>query len=149
MKVLEQGNYLIIASYPFKLAWFCLFIIAATLYAAFTIQTDHFATLIGVTIPTIFLFLCRYKLTIFDFNQHQMLQTNYSITGKRSLVLPLKQINNITVNTGLGFSGHNGCILITTNKGSLEITAMSDASYKAQQKLTTKLKSLLHLPTTG
>jgi hypothetical protein len=145
MKVMEQGNYLIISSYPFKLAWLCLLVIFSSLYFGLLEMTNHYIVLLGVTIPTILLFMFDFKLTIFDFNNKEMLQTNYSIKGKRSLSLPFSSIYKVDIHESKLKEIISGSVDIFTAKTQYPITTYSDASIKEQAHLVTKLKHSLSL----
>lgn len=145
MKVMEQGNYLIISSYPFKLAWICLFIIFCSLYLGISMMANHYIVLMGVTIPTIFLFMFDFKLTIFDFNNKEMLQTNYSIKGKRSLVLPFSSIYKVGIQSDKIKDFLGGCVSIFTSNKQYYLTTISDASVHDQEHLMIKLKQSLSI----
>lgn len=145
MKVTEQGNYLIISSYPFRLAWLCLIIIFCSLYAGLMQIVHHYIVLVGVTLPTIFLFVFDFKLTIFDFNNKEMLQTNYSIKGKRSLTLPFSIIHHIDKVKDKYFDVGGSYVRILTPKEEYYLTTISDASTLEQEQLIHKLKHSLSL----
>ncbi len=140
---MEQGNYLIISSYPLKLAWLCLFIIFGSLYVGISQMINHYVILVGVTVPTVFLFIFDFKLTIFDFNNKEMLQTNYSIRGKSSLTLPFSAILQIDTSTNKYFGMIGGCVSVLTPHHQYLLTTFSDASTVEKDLLIKKLRALL------
>ncbi|WP_286262726.1 hypothetical protein [Thalassotalea atypica] len=145
MKVTEKGNYLIITSYPLKFAWICLLSIFLSIFAGAIQLVDQVPILLGVTIPTLILFIFDFKLTIFDFNNREMLQTNYSITGKRALTVPFNEIFTVAQNTANGLAMTLGCVQVLTHENSYQVTAISDASAAELSNLVTKLKHLLKI----
>lgn len=145
MKVTEQGSYLIITSYPFKLAWLCLFTIFASLYAGIIQVIDQSLILLGVTLPTVFLFTFDFKFTIFDFHKKEMLQTCYSIKGKRTFILPFSSIFTVDNCATDTLRQVLGCVRVVTPDKGYTLTTLSDASANEQLLLIEQLKHSLHL----
>ncbi|MFD2164770.1 hypothetical protein ACFSJY_00695 [Thalassotalea euphylliae] len=143
MKVIEKQDCIVVASYPYKAAWFCLFVVFATLYATMTLQTNTAVAIIGFLVPTVFLVAMDYKLTFFDSESKQILLNQFSILGKKKCMISFDDIEEVIVDEGKIYYGNSSVVCLKTHGNNLVITALTDSNKNQQLSLIHKITRLL------
>lgn len=143
MKVIEHKHLLIIESYPVMRVSLCLFIIAFLLFTTISWPINPLVTILAFICTCFILCTTTYRLTVFDFLEHQMLQSQYSIRGKKSTCVSFGEISEVKLVSQKRLLCSSSQLILNTKAGKRLITSFSDATKKENQQLANKIKESL------
>ncbi|REL34723.1 hypothetical protein [Thalassotalea euphylliae] len=144
MKVIEKGELLIVSSYPYKLAIACLAVVSLTLFTTLHQQLSLAAILLGFFVPTICLLVLDFKLSIFDSTSRKLLISQFSLRGKRRVLLTFDDIKEVRTQTHQGLKGNRnaGVVAVFTAENFYPITTLTDSNYRQQTALINRIEQL-------